>query len=46
MVLKKRAKRTPIGRRRADTEYPQLTFDQAFDLVVSAECAEGLRERT
>ncbi|MED1802929.1 tyrosine-type recombinase/integrase [Brevibacillus porteri] len=46
MVLKKRAKRTPIGRRQADTGYPRLTFDQAFDLVVSAKCAEGVRERT
>ncbi|BAH45746.1 hypothetical protein BBR47_47690 [Brevibacillus brevis NBRC 100599] len=26
-VLKKRAKRTPIGRRQADSEYPRLTFN-------------------
>lgn len=46
MALKKREKRNRAGSRVNHTEYPILTFEQAFDIVIAAKRAEGLRERT
>lgn len=42
MPLKKRVKRTQTS----GADYPQLTFEQAIDLVIAGKRAEGLRERT
>ncbi|MDM5339697.1 tyrosine-type recombinase/integrase [Fictibacillus enclensis] len=42
MPLKKRVKRTQTS----SADYPQLTFEQAIDLVIAGKRAEGLRERT
>ncbi|GAB6927132.1 tyrosine recombinase XerC [Paenibacillus sp. JCM 10914] len=41
MSLKKRTKRI-----NTDKSYPQLTFEQALDMAISAKKAEGLRDRT
>ncbi|WII38775.1 phage integrase SAM-like domain-containing protein [Paenibacillus thiaminolyticus] len=42
MSLKKRKKRIVTD----EVTYPELTLDQALDMVVSAKRAEGLRDRT
>jgi integrase/recombinase XerD len=46
MALNKRKKRVPVGKMTNQKEYPQLTLEQAVDLVISGKTAEGLRERT
>lgn len=46
MALNKRKKRTPVGKMTNQKDYPQLTLEQAVDLVISGKMAEGLRERT
>lgn len=46
MALKKKQRRTPVGKILDKVNYPQLTLDQAIDLVISTKTAEGLRERT
>ncbi|WP_106766883.1 hypothetical protein [Paenibacillus faecalis] len=45
MSLKKRERRVPVGARTMK-QYPELTFDQAIDLVIVTKRTEGLRERT
>lgn len=45
MSLKKRERRVPVGARTL-REYPNLTFEQGLDLVISVKKSEGLRERT
>lgn len=44
MSLKKRKRVTKLSTNKR--EYPQLTLDQALDLVLAGKRAEGLRERT
>lgn len=46
MTLNKRVKRKPIGKMSNQKEYPEITIEQAIDLVISGKSAEGLRERT
>jgi integrase/recombinase XerD len=46
LALKRKQKRTPVGKLIDNKEYPKLTLVQAIDLVISAKMAEGLRERT
>ncbi|MEW9700696.1 tyrosine-type recombinase/integrase [Paenibacillus sp. SI8] len=46
MTLKKKERRVPVGARSNVQEYPQLTFEHALDLVMSAKRAEGVRDRT
>lgn len=46
MSLKKRTRRVPRGDISASKNYPELTLEQALDLVVQAKRTEGLRERT
>ncbi|WP_175990475.1 tyrosine-type recombinase/integrase [Bacillus sp. Marseille-Q1617] len=46
MTLKKRKRKKPVGKMSNQKEYPQLTLEQAVDLVISGKMAEGLRERT
>ncbi|WP_048744986.1 MULTISPECIES: tyrosine-type recombinase/integrase [Paenibacillus] len=45
MALNKRMRRVPFNQVSAKT-YPELTFEQAIELVISAKRAEGLRDRT
>ncbi|SDT19518.1 integrase/recombinase XerD [Paenibacillaceae bacterium GAS479] len=45
MVLNKRMRRVPVNEV-ATQKYPDLTFEQAISLVLSAKLAEGLRDRT
>lgn len=45
-MLPKRIRQKRVSERVNSKEYPELTFKQAIDLVVSAKRAEGLRERT
>ncbi len=42
LSLKKRKKRIVLD----EVTYPELTLEQALDMVVSAKRAEGLRDRT
>jgi integrase/recombinase XerD len=46
MALQKRARRKPVRELANKKEYPNLTLDQALDLVIAGKKAEGLRERT
>lgn len=45
MGLNKRVKRKPVGKMINQKEYPKLTLEQAIDLVIAGNSAEGLRER-
>ncbi|KOO47747.1 tyrosine-type recombinase/integrase [Viridibacillus arvi] len=46
MGLNMRKIRKPVKRMENLKEYPELTFEQAIDLVIAGKKAEGLRERT
>jgi len=46
VLLAKKQRRVPIGRRQDETEYPKITLSQALDFVLEAKRAAGLRERT
>ncbi|MBE0335564.1 tyrosine-type recombinase/integrase [Paenibacillus sp. 23TSA30-6] len=45
MALKKRERRVPAGGRLA-REYPQLSLEQAINLVIGTKKSEGLRDRS
>ncbi|MHB0884147.1 tyrosine-type recombinase/integrase [Paenibacillus sp. SEL1] len=45
MALKKRERRVPAGGRLA-REYPQISLEQAINLVIGTKKSEGLRERS
>lgn len=42
----KRSRRRPVKNRQAVREYPQLSFQQALDIVLAGKRAEGCRDRT
>lgn len=45
MSLKKRERRVPVGAR-VTKQYPDLSLEQAIELVIATKRTEGLRERT
>ncbi len=46
VLLNKKQRKVPIGKRQDQIEYPRLDFQQALDFAINAKRAEGLRERT